>query len=96
MSDVPNLPPFFNMIYTDKDGSLTANAQLYNDLTYQILNQLIVMINNGLQLPNKTTAEIAAYAADTSVPLGTLWFNSSTGLLQFKDGPGTLQTVTST
>lgn len=84
------------MIYTKEDGSLTANAQLYNDLMYQILNQLIVMINNGLQLPNKTTAEITAYLADTSIPLGTLWFNTDIGFLQFKDGPGTVQTVTST
>lgn len=96
MSLVPNLPPFFNMIYTKEDGSLTANAQLYNDLMYQILNQLIVMINNGLQLPNKTTAEITAYAADTSVPIGTLWYNTSLNKLQFKTGTGTVETVTST
>lgn len=96
MSVLPNLPPFFNMIYTKEDGSLTANAQLYNDLMYQILNQLIVMINNGLQLPNKTTAEIIAYAADTSVPIGTLWYNTSLNKLQFKTGTGTVETVTST
>ncbi len=93
---IPNLPPFFNMIYTKEDGSLTTNAQLYNDLMFQILNQLIVMINNGLQLPNKTTAEITAYGLDTTIPIGTLWYNTSLNKLQFKTGTGTVETVTST
>ncbi len=91
-----NLPPFFNMIYTNKDGSLTPNSQLYNDLVNQVISAIVNNFNNGMQLPSKTTAEITTYAADTSVPNGTLWFNTDIGLLQFKDGPGTLQTVTST
>jgi hypothetical protein len=93
---IPNLPPFFNMIYTNKDGSLTPNSQLYNDLMYQVLNRVIDNFNNGMQLPNKTTAEITAYAADATVPLGTLWFNSSLGKLQFKTGASTVETITST
>jgi hypothetical protein len=91
------------MVYTNEKGELTVNAQLYNDLTYQILNQLVSSfnqvvdnLNNGLQLPNKTTAEIVAYAADITVPIGTLWFDTSTGKLVFKTGTGTYETVTST
>ena len=95
-TQIPSLPPFFNMNYTDEKGNLTVNAQLYNDLTYQILNQVVEYFNTGLQLPRKTTAEIAVYLNDTSIPNGTLWFNSTTGFLQFKNGPGTVQTVTST
>lgn len=93
---IPDLPPFFNMIYTKDNGELTPNAQLYNDLMYQVLNQLIVMINNGLQLPNKTTAEITAYLNDTTIPIGTIWYNTSLNKLQFKTGTGTFETVTST
>ncbi len=93
---IPSLPPFFNMNYTDKNGNLTVNAQLFNDLTYQILNQVVEYFNTGLQLPRKTTAEITVYLNDNNIPNGTLWYNSDTGFLQFKSGPGTVQTVTST
>lgn len=101
---LPNLPPFFNMIYTKDNGELTPNAQLYNDLMYQVLNQLIEMMNNGLQLPNKTTAEITVYRDDFNVPIGTIWYNTSLNKLQFKTSmgtiippvPGTIETVTST
>jgi len=93
---IPSLPPFFNMNYTDKEGNLTVNAQLFNDLTYQILNQVVEYFNTGLQLPRKTTAEIIVYSNDANIPNGTLWFNTNTGFLQFKDGPGSIRTVTST
>lgn len=100
MSIIPDLPPFFNMLYTKEDGSLTVNAQLYNDLMYQVLNQLLSSFNYnfniGLPLPNATTIQITAYALDTTVPIGTLWYNSSLNKLQFKTGTGTVGTVTST
>ena len=103
MTPILTLPPFFNMIYTNEKGELTTNAHLYNDLTYQILNQLVVsfnevvgFLNNGIPLPQKTTAEIMAYSLDTTVPDGTLWFDTSSGKLVFKTGTGTFETVTST
>jgi hypothetical protein len=95
-TQIPSLPPFFNMAYTDDKGNLTVNAQLYNDLTYQILSQVVEYFNTGLQLPRKTTAEITVYLNDINIPIGTLWFNTSVGKLQFKTGAGTFETVTST
>lgn len=95
-TQIPSLPPFFNMRYTDEKGDLTVNAQLYNDLMYQVLNEVVEYFNTGLQLPRKTTADITVYLNDINIPVGTLWFNSSIGKLQFKTGAGTLETVTST
>jgi len=95
-TQIPSLPPFFNMRYTDEKGELTVNAQLYNDLTYQILSQVVDYFNTGLQLPRKITTEINAYANDINIPLGTLWYNVTLNKLQFKSGAGTVQTVTST
>jgi hypothetical protein len=95
-TQIPSLPPFFNMQYTDDKGNLTVNAQLFNDLTYQILTQVVEYFNAGLQLPRKTTAEITIYINDINIPNGTLWFNTTLGKLQFKTGAGTFQTVTST
>jgi len=105
---IPNLPPFFNMIYTKENGELTPNAQLYNDLMYQVLNELLNSFNNnfdnGLQVPNKTTAEITVYRDDQITPLGTTWYNTNLNKLQVKTKmaiiipptPGTIETVTST
>ena len=95
-TQIPSLPPFFNMQYTDEKGVLTVNPQLYNDLTYQILSQVVEYFNTGLQLPRKTTAEITVYLNDVNIPIGTLWFNTSAGKLVFKTGAGTFETVTST
>jgi hypothetical protein len=95
-TQIPSLPPFFNMRYTDEKGDLTVNAQLYNDLMYQVLNEVVEYFNTGLQLPRKTTADITVYLNDINIPVGTLWFNSSISKLQFKTGAGTLETVTST
>lgn len=95
ITQIPSLPPFFNMRYTEENGNLTVNAQLYNDLTYQILNQVVEYFNTGLQLPRKTTAEITVYLNDTNIPLGTLWFNTDLVKLQFKSAAGVAQTVTS-
>lgn len=95
-TQIPSLPPFFNMQYTDDKGNLTVNAQLYNDLTYQILSQIVEYFNTGLQLPRATTAEILVYLNDVNIPIGTLWFNTSSAKLVFKTGTGTFETVTST
>lgn len=105
MALIPNLPPFFNMNYTDKEGNLTPNSLLYNDLMWQILNSLVRAFNDnftniGLMVPNKTTAEITVLRDDVTVPVGTIWFNTNLAKLQVKTvagvGSGTIETITST
>ena len=104
---IPNLPPFYNMTYTDKDGNLTSDAHLYNDQTFQVLNEILLLVNsisttvvsggsvtlNGLNPPSFTTAEIAALAP--SVSEGTIWYDKTLGKLKFKNSAG-IQTITST
>jgi hypothetical protein len=92
---VSNLPLFFNMLYTQENGSLTANAHLYNDQLSQVLQQIVEQMNNGFQMPQKTTAQITAYGADASVPVGTTWFNTSLAKLQVKTAAATIETITS-
>jgi len=96
---IPNLPAFYDMPYINKDGKLTAQAQLHNDNTFQTMNQAIGTINtnisnNGIVVTPKTTAEIAAI----TVAAGTvgLWFNTNLNKLQFKTSAGTVETITST
>lgn len=88
-----NVPPFFDMIYTDKEGNLTSNSLLFNDETNKALRALIDQINDllittydtitekytnkGLSVPNATTAEITLYRDDITVPVGTIWFNTN-------------------
>lgn len=95
---LPNLPPFIDMIYTDKEGKLTPNALLYNDEmnnTLRVLleqfNELVMtsfasndFVNKGLLIPNATTAEITAYRDDLQVPVGATWFNTNLAKLQVK------------
>jgi len=40
-----NLPVFYDMPYTDKDGNLTSEANLYNDQMFQTLNNAVFLIN---------------------------------------------------
>lgn len=89
------LPVFFDMQYTDTKGNLTPNAKLFNDQTYQVLNIIINYFNNGLALPQATGTQITAYGNDTTVALGTLWFNSTTGKLNYKSAASTIQVITS-
>ena len=81
---VNTLPVFYNMSYTVKDGMLTSEALSYNDQLWQSLNQVVDQANNGVQLPQKTTAEITAYRDDTDIPIGTMWFNTTTAFVEVK------------
>lgn len=92
---VPSLPPFYDMPYTDMDGYLTGDAQLYNDQMFQSLDIVVEFFNEGLQVPQKTTAEITAYGADSSVPLGTIWYDTNINKLKVKTGASTIETITS-
>jgi hypothetical protein len=70
---IQNLPPFFNMVYTNKDdGRLSPDGYLYNDQMFQALNAAIILLNditttiisrgsvtlNGLNPPSLTTEQI--------------------------------------
>lgn len=89
------LPPFFAMEFTDKEGRLTPNALLYMDLTYQVLNTVVNYFNSGIPMPQATTAQIIAYGADTTVALGSVWFNTTLAKLQVKTGVAIIETITS-
>lgn len=99
---LPDLPVFYDMTYTTKDGKLTSEASLYNDNLWQTLNELVRQVNNGWQFPRKTPAEIEAYRLDDTVPEGATWYNINTDKLNFKMIVGTnppvssIQAVTST
>ena len=93
---IPHLPPFYNMNYTDKEGNLTPDSTNYNDIMNQILRVVIEFFNEGVQIPQKTTAEITAYGADANVPAGTMWFDSQIFKLKVKVGAGAIEKITST
>jgi len=105
---LPNLPAFYDMIFTHKDGKLTPDAHLYNDQSFQVLNSAVGVMNsvvtsdvsnnnvtiNGINPPPKTTAEITALQPAAKV--GTIWFNTTLGKLQVKTAAGVVETITST
>lgn len=90
---IPALAPFFDMYFVEENGRLTPDAYLYNDQMFQTLNVLINMFNDGIQFPNKTTAEIVAI--EPSSGLGTVWFNTTLAKLQVKTATGVIETITS-
>ena len=104
---IPTLPVFYNMPYTQQNGALTAEAYLYNDQTFQVLNLAVILlndlvnsaiinntiVNNGVQFPQKTTAEITAL--EPNAVNGTVWFNTNLAKLQVKTASGVIETITS-
>lgn len=90
-----NFPMFFDMVYTDKEGKLTSDALLYNDQLNQSLQQVGFFFNNGLSLPVKTNAQATAAATDTTIPVGSIWFNTDLAKAQIKVTTSTIETVTS-
>lgn len=96
MADViENLPPFYNMPYTDNEGKLTTEAEIFNDQAFQTLNALIDKVNNGWTFPSKTNTEITAYGADTAVPVGTVWFSTTDSKLKVKTAASTIEEIQS-
>lgn len=53
------------------------------------------VINDALKAPQKTTAEITAFASDTDIPNGTIWFDTDVAKLKVKTASGTIETITS-
>ena len=108
---VPNLPVFFDMKYTDTEGNLTPDAFFYNDNTFQSLNTAVFLLNSivsslvssdgtitnkGLLAPQKTTLEITAFGADSTVPNGAIYFDTDDSKLKVKTADSTIETITST
>jgi len=61
---ISNLPTFFNMVYTQKDGTFTSDGYMYSDQTYQVLKNLVLMFNF------ETSTIFTNY--ETLVPLGII------------------------
>ena len=69
-----NVPPLLGFKFTDANGFLTPEAQLFMTLLNQ--SMLGALSDNGWTFPIKTTAQITALAAGTVLPNGTVWFDS--------------------
>lgn len=68
------IPTFVNLQYTDKDGYLTSQMQMYNDELNNILRN--GLSDNGWTLPQVTQAQLTEIQAFTGVdvmPDGTMW-----------------------
>ncbi len=68
-------PTFVNVQYTEKDGFLTSQMQMYNDELNNVLRA--GLSDNGWTLPPVTQAEltdIIALPADQAMPNGTIWY----------------------
>jgi hypothetical protein len=92
---LPELPVYYDMPYTTKEGKLTTESALYNDNLWQTLNEMVRQANNGWQFPQKTGAEITAYGTDETVPNGTTWFDTDAAKLKVKTAASTIETITS-
>lgn len=92
---VPSLPPFYDMPYVNENGTLTSDAQFYNDQMFQTLDIVVEFFNEGVQIAQKTTAQITTLGSDTTVPLGTIWYDTDINKLKVKTGAGTIETITS-
>lgn len=106
---IADLPPFYNMSYTDKEGNLTNEAQSYHDNSFQSLDWMLRLFNQlvistftseeyqiqGFTVPSATTAEITVHRDNNDIPVGTIWLNSSLGSpkLQVKTALGSPGTI---
>lgn len=69
------IPTFQNVQYTDENGNLTSQMQLYNDELNNVLRN--GLSDNGWTLPTVTQAQLAAIIAlppDQALPDGTIWY----------------------
>lgn len=69
------IPTFVNLQYTDKDGYLTSQMQMYNDELNNILRN--GLSDNGWTLPQVTQAqltELEALPTFDQMPNGTIWY----------------------
>lgn len=69
------IPTFQSVKYTDENGNLTSQMQLYNDELNNVLRNNLS--DNGWTLPTVTQAQLAAIIAlpaDQALPDGTIWY----------------------
>ncbi len=69
------IPTFVNVQYTDKDGFLTTQMQMYNDELNNILRN--GLSDNGWTLPQVTSVELTAIEnlpLEQQMPNGTIWY----------------------
>jgi hypothetical protein len=71
------IPAFVNVQFTEEDGFLTPQMQLYNDELNTVLRN--GLSDNGWTLPTVTQAQLAdiiAFALPTNQPMpnGTIWY----------------------
>jgi hypothetical protein len=88
------IPTFVNVKYTEENGYLTSQMQMYNDELNNILRN--GLSDNGWTVPNQTQAkiqEIAAFTGVNAMPVGTMWYDSTNELMVFNLG-GSLFTFT--
>ncbi len=69
------IPTFVKVQYTDEEGFLTSEMQMYNDEMNNVLRN--GLSDNGWTLPTVTQAQLAAIIAlpaDQAMPNGTTWY----------------------
>lgn len=95
---IPLLPAFYNMQYTDKDGRLTSDSLSYNDQTFQVVNDIVNVVNaitpttitggkvtvQGLLPPAYTNAQVTTLGFADNFPIGMMWYNSTLAKIQYK------------
>ena len=95
---IPRLPPFHDMKYVEKSGYLGNEARSYNDNMWQTLNIIVDYFRNGILFPVYTTAEITVFRDNDDIPVGTVWYNTTTNKLNLKTAigaPGTIEVIQS-
>lgn len=97
---IPRLPPFHDMKYVEKNGYLGSQSKSYNDNMWQTLNIIVDYFRNGLLFPVYTDTEITAFKNNDSIPVGTVWYNTTTDKLNLKTaisdpGPAKVEVIQS-
>lgn len=69
------IPAFANVQYTDEEGYLTPQMQMYNDELNNVLRN--GLSDNGWTLPTVTEAQLATiqtFTDEDALPNGTIWY----------------------
>jgi hypothetical protein len=87
------IPAFANVKFTDEEGFLTSQMQMYNDELNRVLRN--GLSDNGWTIPQVTAAQLTQINAftDTQIlPNGTIWYVSDavppTLVVKMDDGTG--------
>ena len=75
---------------TNPDNPSSGDENYNTELNQTMLDGLS---DNGWTVPNLSTADITTI--EPSMPVGTLWFNSTLAKLQVKTAAGVVETITS-